>query len=65
MDDLKRDLAPLSKLAWTELEEQARQTLKRALAAPKLVDFTGPLGWSVSSIGLGRQETVTVPLAYT
>jgi len=46
MDDLKRDLTPLSKLAWTELEEEARQTLKRALAARKLVDFTGPLGWS-------------------
>lgn len=61
MDDLKRDLAPLSKLAWTELEEEARQTLKRTLAARKLVDFTGPLGWSVSSIGLGRQETVTAP----
>ncbi|AGA32039.1 Encapsulating protein for a DyP-type peroxidase or ferritin-like protein oligomers [Thioalkalivibrio nitratireducens DSM 14787] len=59
MDDLKRDLAPLSERAWTEIETEAKRTLKRTLAARKLVDFTGPLGWSVSSIGLGRQEAVS------
>lgn len=58
MDDLRRELAPLSNTAWEQIEEEAKRTLKRTLAARKLVDFVGPLGWSVSAIGLGRVETL-------
>jgi uncharacterized linocin/CFP29 family protein len=59
MDDLRRELAPLSAEAWEEIEEEARKTLKRTLAARKLVDFVGPLGWAASAIGLGRTEAIS------
>lgn len=58
MNELRRELAPLSSGAWEEIEEEAKRTLKRTLAARKLVDFVGPLGWDVSAVGLGRTERV-------
>ncbi len=54
MNDLLRDLAPISTEAWTEIEEEARRTLTATLGARKLVDFVGPLGWGASAISLGR-----------
>lgn len=56
MNDLLRDLAPISTEAWAAIEEEARRTLKTMLAARKLVDFVGPLGWEASAISLGRSE---------
>lgn len=56
MNDLLRDLAPISADAWTEIEEEARRTLKTTLGARKLVDFVGPLGWGTSAISLGRSD---------
>ncbi|TVP88960.1 MAG: bacteriocin [Thioalkalivibrio sp.] len=61
MNDLRRELAPLSEGAWTEIEEETRQTLVRILAARKLVDFEGPLGWDVSAIGVGRIRKLKAP----
>lgn len=58
MDDLRRELAPLSSEAWTEIEEEAKKTLTRTLAARKLVDFVGPLGWTACAVGLGRTEAL-------
>lgn len=56
MNDLLRELAPVPGEAWTQIETEATRTLKRMLAARKLVDFAGPLGWEASAIGLGRTE---------
>lgn len=56
MNDLLRDLAPVADGAWEEIEEEARRTLRATLAARKLVDFEGPLGWDASAIGLGRSS---------
>ncbi len=56
MNDLLRDLAPISAEAWTEIEEEARRTLTATLGARKLVDFVGPLGWGASAISLGRSD---------
>lgn len=56
MNDLLRELAPVPAEAWTQIETEAKRTLKRMLAARKLVDFSGPLGWEASAIGLGRSE---------
>lgn len=53
-DILKRDLAPLGKLAWNEIDEQARITLKGNLSARGLVDLDGPFGWEKSAVNLGR-----------
>lgn len=54
MDNLARDLAPITEAAWEEIDETARATLKPVLAARRIVDFEGPKGWDSSAIGLGR-----------
>jgi uncharacterized linocin/CFP29 family protein len=58
MNDLYRELAPISSAAWAEIDAEATRSLKTTLAARKLVDFVGPLGWDVSAVSLGR----TAPL---
>ncbi len=54
MNHLLRSIAPLSDANWTLIDEEARERLLPALAARKLVDFSGPHGWSYSATDLGR-----------
>lgn len=61
MDDLMRDLAPISDEAWGEIEDEARQTIKASLAARKIVDFTGPVGWARCAVDTGRYDTLRKP----
>ena len=61
MNELLRELAPISEAAWAEIDDQARKTLKLTLAARKLVDFSGPHGWSHSAVDIGRTEETTGP----
>src|SRR5882762_3312721 len=56
MNHLLRPKAPISDAGWTMLDEEARDRLKPALAARKLVDFSGPHGWEYSSTNLGRAQ---------
>jgi uncharacterized linocin/CFP29 family protein len=56
MNGLYRELAPISDAAWQQIDAEASQALKRTLAARKLVDFEGPLGWHASSVDLGRTD---------
>ena len=58
MNDLLRELAPISAAAWREIEDEAKRTLKLMLAARKLVDFTGPLGWDASAANRGRSTSI-------
>jgi uncharacterized linocin/CFP29 family protein len=53
---LNRELAPISEKAWERLESEARDVLELHLAARRLVDFEGPLGWDHSAVDLGRAE---------
>ena len=61
MNHLHRELAPISDEAWKEIDAEAARTLRRTLAARKLVDFVGPLGWDRSAIGEGRSREVAAP----
>lgn len=54
MNDLKRELAPVTDEAWSEIEEEAKHTLITYLTGRKLVDFRGPEGWDYSAVNLGR-----------
>ena len=54
MNHLLRSLAPISESGWNMLDEEARQRLEPALAARRLVDFSGPHGWEYSATNLGR-----------
>ena len=54
MDDLWRELAPISSAAWQAIDAQARDHLKVTLAGRRIADFSGPLGWAVSAVELGQ-----------
>lgn len=56
MDDLRRELAPISTEAWKVIDAEARGRLEVALAARRIVDFTGPLGWSAAAVPVGVAE---------
>ena len=49
MNELLREHAPISAEAWREIDAEATRTLKTLLAARRLVDFEGPLGWTAAS----------------
>ncbi len=51
---LLRAHAPISDSGWELLDREARERLTPALAARKLVDFSGPHGWEYSATNLGR-----------
>jgi uncharacterized linocin/CFP29 family protein len=53
---LLRELAPIWPEAWAEIDNEAKRTLKHMLAARRLVDFNGPLGWDVSALSDGHVE---------
>ena len=54
MNHLLRSHAPISDAGWELLDGEARERLIPALAARKLVDFSGPHGWDHSATNLGR-----------
>ena len=64
MNHLLRELAPITDGGWEQLEDEARRQLVAALAARKLVDFSGPHGWQHSATNLGRTETSRPPGAW-
>jgi uncharacterized linocin/CFP29 family protein len=54
MSHLLRAHAPISDDGWELLDTEARERLSPALAARKLVEFSGPHGWEHSATNLGR-----------
>ena len=54
MNNLHRELAPISDAAWAQIEEEASRTLKRYLAARRVVDVQGPGGVALSAVGTGH-----------
>ncbi|HUA72716.1 MAG TPA: family 1 encapsulin nanocompartment shell protein [Solirubrobacteraceae bacterium] len=58
MNHLLRSLAPISDDGWKELDDEARERLAPALAARRLVDFSGPHGWGYSATNLGRVAAI-------
>jgi uncharacterized linocin/CFP29 family protein len=61
MDNLFRDLAPITAPAWQEIEKEAKRTLKTMLAARRIVDFVGPEGFATSAVGTGRTAPIAAP----
>jgi uncharacterized linocin/CFP29 family protein len=58
MNHLLRSHAPISDGVWKLLDDEATERLRPALAARKLVDFSGPYGWEYSATNLGRTAPV-------
>ena len=61
MNNLHRELAPISDAAWAQIEEEASRTLKRYLAGRRVVDVQGPGGVALSAVGTGHLLSVAAP----
>ena len=61
MNNLHRELAPISDAAWSQIEEEASRTIKRYLAGRRVVDVQGPGGIALSAIGTGHLRNVAAP----
>ena len=61
MNNLHRELAPISEGAWAQIEEEASRTLKRYLAARRVVDLKGPGGTGLAAVGTGHLHDVEAP----
>jgi uncharacterized linocin/CFP29 family protein len=63
VNHLLRSHAPITDEGWKQLDEEVRQRIVPALAVRKLVDFSGPHGWSHSAVNLGRVTPIEAPAA--
>ncbi|GLX49085.1 putative 29 kDa antigen CFP29 [Streptomyces hygroscopicus subsp. hygroscopicus] len=61
MNNLHRELAPLSAAAWADLEDEARRTFKRHVAARRIVDVPEAGGTGLAGVGTGHMEAVQAP----
>jgi uncharacterized linocin/CFP29 family protein len=61
MNNLHRELAPISDAAWAEIEEETSRTIKRHLAGRRVVDVKGPAGTTLSAIGTGHLREIAAP----
>jgi len=61
MNNLHRELAPISEAAWAQIEEETSRTLKRHLAGRRVVDLHGPAGVNFSTVGTGHLRTIAAP----
>src|SRR5882724_418437 len=61
MNNLHRELAPISDAAWSEIEEETSRTIKRYLAGRRVVDVQGPGGMALSAIGTGHLRNLAAP----
>ena len=61
MNNLHRELAPISDAAWSQIEEEASRTLKRYLAGRRVVDVQGPGGVALPAIGTGHLRSIKAP----
>jgi uncharacterized linocin/CFP29 family protein len=61
MNNLHRELSPISDKAWAQIEEEASRTLKRHLAARRVVDVPDPKGLALSAVGTGHLHELQTP----
>ena len=61
MNNLHRELAPISDTAWSDIEEETTRTLKRHLAGRRVVDVHSPGAVGLSAVGTGHLKTIAAP----
>jgi uncharacterized linocin/CFP29 family protein len=61
MNNLHRELAPISDAAWAQIEEETLRTIKRYLAGRRVVDVHGPAGAALAAVGTGHQSAIASP----
>lgn len=60
-NNLYRELAPVTSVAWSEIEQEATRTFKRHIAGRRVVDVSEPGGPVTASISTGRLNDVQAP----
>jgi uncharacterized linocin/CFP29 family protein len=61
MNNLHRELAPISDAAWAGIEDEARRTFEQNVAGRRVVDVTGPDGPTLASVGTGHLAEIEAP----
>ena len=61
MNNLYRELAPISSAGWADLEAEARRTIEQNVAARRVVDLAGPDGPGLASVNTGHLGDVDAP----
>src|SRR5260370_11973403 len=61
MNNLYRELAPVSDGAWAQIEQEATRTFKRHLAGRRAVDVHGPAGEAFAAVGSGHVTDIEAP----
>lgn len=61
MNNLHRELAPISDAAWAEIEEETTRTLKRYLAGRRVVDVPSPGGVALPGVATGHLRSIAAP----
>lgn len=61
MNNLYRELAPVTQEAWREIELEATRTFKRHIAGRRVVDVNGPCGADTAAVSTGHLRNVASP----
>jgi uncharacterized linocin/CFP29 family protein len=61
MNNLHRELAPISAAAWEEIEEEARRTFTLHLAGRRVVDVAETAGPGLAAVGTGHLAAIDPP----
>ena len=62
MNNLHRELAPISDAAWAQIEEETARTLKRYLAGRRVVDVPSPGGIASPGVATGHLRSIKPPV---
>ena len=61
MNNLHRELAPISDTAWAQIEDETTRTLKRYLAGRRVVDVPSPGGIALPGVATGHLKSISAP----
>ena len=61
MNNLHRELAPISDQAWAQIESEAARTFRRYLAGRRVVDVPDPEGSAFAAVGTGHVREIHPP----
>jgi uncharacterized linocin/CFP29 family protein len=61
MNNLHRELAPISDAAWDQIAEETTRTLKRYLAARRVVDMPAAAGVGLAAVDTGHLRKIAAP----
>jgi uncharacterized linocin/CFP29 family protein len=61
LNNLHRELAPISDAAWADLEDEARRTFRRHVAGRRVVDVPEPGGIELAAVPTGHLDPIAAP----